>query len=436
MKMGVKKDIFAVMKQLWLLIFISMVYLSCERPEPIQGPTYIRTLVLAPDPTFTVESDTATLTVRAVLSRNIDGLSLKIGSEKMIKNSNGDYSLLIHFAPFGTIRYAVPVDYYKDDQWIAADTARFVRFSLIGETTSQMDKPRSNHASVLIGDDIWTVGGVTDYLSEADHSVEIYHTQSATSENLTTGFQYARSGHGIIYDQQHQQIYVVGGGNRQYAKDGNNQLIATERISIQQPNQTSIKSNNGGWYQDFGYYFDGDYFFIQGGVGKTETKNTFFSLALSDSLTLDFKVERNFPISEQIMIPYLYDNRYIFFNSSEFDESQAATISGFIVKSTGGIYIDNLLLKTFRNEHAAVSLENGFALVSGGFSVLINQPMILNSFELLDFQTFTSYKVRTTLQKERSSHSMIVKGNKIYVLGGYDQNNTVLKSIEIFNYQF
>jgi hypothetical protein len=432
-----KKLYFCDMKTLNFFLVPFLLVGGCNRVEPEPEPLRTTLVILSPNPDYTLDSDTATVSLKITLSKDYPSVSVKIAHQTATKTSSGIYSLFLNFTPFSGNRIAVPVDIFSDENRIAVDTLRFVRFRLTPQSIYSMTNPRSNHASVVVGEHIVTFGGVESYSGNAINSLEIFNTVSGLSEIQATSLSFSRSGHGIVYNSVTDSLYVFGGGKKQYAIYGDDQLIPAESVKFSALNGAAATYTNPGFYQDFGWYYDNSKLYIQGGSRKNfGLTNTYFKIAVSEAFRKELQVSNNLSLSEQVLVqdPLYID--YLYFVSSDFGRGGVSNITGFVKKSTGAIYFEPIQVRGARNEHTGIDLDGGFVLIGGGFYTETEMGTIRNDFELQDLKTGKSYIISTKLATGRASHTMCKIGNNIYILGGYDQTQSVIKSIEKFTYQF
>ena len=424
------------MKTLNYFLIPLLFFVGCNRVEPEPEPLRTTLKILSPNPDFTLDSDTATVSLKITLSKEYPSISVKIANQTAAKSSSDIYSLFLNFAPFSGSRIAIPVDIFSDETRIAVDTIRFVRFRLIPQANYSMTNPRSNHASLVVGENIVSFGGVESYSENATNSLEIFNSVSGLSQIQTTSLSYSRSGHGMVYNSVTDSLYVFGGGKKQYAKDGTDDVIPTESINFSNKNGAVPVQSNPGFYQDFGWYYDNTNLFIQGGARKTTQTNSYFKIAVSDGFKKELQVDNNLTISEQILIQDPVYSGYLYFMSSSFDKDGVSNLTGFVQKNSGGLSFEPIQVKGVRNEHTGINLDDGFVLLCGGYQFNGTTDSVRDDFELQDLKTGRSYWISTRLSVGRASHTMCKIGNNIYILGGYDQTQSVLKSIEKFIYQF
>lgn len=416
------------------ILFLSSVLISCHREPEAPAPIRYSVDLIYPSSETVISTDTFSVLVKITSSDTSTFSQIAIMGGVVQPTQPQIYKRLLNKSMFQTPRMNVPVSLMNEDNTVYSDTVRLVYFKLNYESSFEMITPRSNHASAVIsGSEILTTGGVSGAETEALKSYEIFNTSTNQSTGNIGQMNFGRAGHGMFYDQTSSKVYVFGGGKKQYASDGNGEKIPNERFSVGQP---SLNSMNDILDQDFAYFFDGTNLFVQGGVNKTDYSTLYAYYGLNDSLEIKLLNQRSVGMGEHTLIQDPVYSGYLMFLGYKFNGENSELNAGFIGKYSGGIYNENIQLYEPRNEHCTIYLDQGFALVSGGFSVENGSEKILNSFELIDLRTLKTYKITQKMNSEHASHTMCKLGNTLFILGGYNQNGNVLKSIEKFIYQF
>lgn len=422
------------LKSLFFLAFVFII-ISCHRePEPPEPIRYSIELIY-PSENTVIETDTFSVIIKANSSDTTTFSKVSIMGGVVYPFQKQTYKRLLNRSMFSSPRMSIPISFLNEENAVFTDSIRLIYFNLNFLDAYQMTKPRANHASAVISDhQIISSGGSSVYDSQADDTYEIFDSNSGASEiKPEYKMKFSRAGHGMIYDSLNQRIHVFGGGNFQYANESDGVKIPTERFQI---GQTSLQSENEILTQDFAYYFDGEKLYVHGGVEKENFTTMFASYLIDDSLTNNFLNTKSFGAGEHVLVQDPIFSSTLLFQGNTFGLNFPPYSFGFIYKIYSGIVPENVNLHEARNEHCAVNLENGFILFSGGFSIQNGEVKILDSFELLDASTLKVYQVGTKFQSERASHTMCKLGNNIFIFGGYNQNKTVLNSVEKFTYHF
>lgn len=420
--------------KIFSILFLSSALLSCHREPDAPAPIRYSVDLIYPSAETVISTDTFTVMVKITSSDTSTFSQVAIMGAVVQPTQPQIYKRLLNKSMFQSPRMNIPVSLLNEGNTVYSDTVRLVYFKLNYENNFEMVSPRSNHASAVIsGSEILTTGGVSGAETEALKSYEIFNTSTNQSIENSGQLNFGRAGHGMLYDQTSSKVYVFGGGKKQYASEGDGEKIPNERFTVGQPSLTSM---NDILDQDFAYFFDGVNLFVQGGVNKEGYSKLYAYYGLNDSLEIKLLNQRSVEMGEHTLIQDPVYSSSLMFLGYIFPIGDLKLNAGFIRKYSGGILNENIQLFEPRNEHCIVSLDQGFVLVAGGFSVQNGMDKILNSFELIDLRTLKTYKISQKMNSEHASHTMCKLGNTLFILGGYNQNGNVLKSIEKFTYQF
>lgn len=379
-----------------------------------------------------VQSDNQlTLSFQLVPDDSVGFTQLLVGKSQP-SYSLGTYSITLNIDTIQNLsRFSIPLSFFFKTTRTRQDSLHFVKFSLKKSLDSyQMLTPRSNHASILLPNNrIISSGGVASFSDTALSTIEYFSPETGISTSLPSNSTYGRAGHGLYYHEFSEMLFLVGGGNRHYSNDATRKSTPIERLSTLNGNIKSFSFQIPG--QDFAWVGQDNLFWVQGGlIGEMYQSRLFGFQAQSDTLKLLYNNGSGIQLAEHTLTSVSPSELFLF--GSTFGGSFNSHFSVYFFKKTGGVSYSPILPQKLRNEHAIALLTNDFLLVSGGYHYLNLQGLIENSFELIDLQKNKSYLIPTTLTSERASHTMIKIDHNIFVLGGYNQQQTVLSTIEHF----